>query len=387
MQTEAQLKDIDKLCLDFAKRASQLNSWLENAEEDLTEPVRVNTVEEIEALIARHTDFVRSVATAEGDFDALRQLDDRIKMVMEGANPYTWFTVDTLQDAWDGVQEAIEERSEDLEMEKERQEQNDELRRAFAKQANDFNAWLVETRAKMVEGTGTLDEQLERTKQYHSQVQEKKSTLKAVEDLGARMEENMILDNKYTEHSPVSLGQQWDQLDHLGTRMQHNLEQQIQARNATGVSEEQMKEFTETFRYFDKDDSGYLDHREFKSCLRSLGYTALEVVEEGEEDPEFMAILNSVDPNMDGRVSQSEFMAFMISRATENVDSSLEVVGAFRAAAGGKPYVTVEDLRQVLSADQVDYCQRYMRPYHDEGGEPVPGALDYSRFTQGIFSK
>ena len=43
------------------------------------------------------------------------------------------------------------------------------------------------------------------------------------------MEERLILDNRYTEHSTVSLAQQWDQLDQLGMRMQHNLEQQIQA--------------------------------------------------------------------------------------------------------------------------------------------------------------
>ena len=53
--------------------------------------------------------------------------------------------------------------------------------------------------------------------------------MKRIEDLSAAMEERLILDNRYTEHSTVSLAQQWDQLDQLGMRMQHNLEQQIQA--------------------------------------------------------------------------------------------------------------------------------------------------------------
>ena len=61
-----------------------------------------------------------------------------------------------------------------------------------------------------------------------------RSQLKKIEDLGAAMEEALILDNKYTEHSTVGLAQQWDQLDQLGMRMQHNLEQQIQARWAHG---------------------------------------------------------------------------------------------------------------------------------------------------------
>ena len=48
--------------------------------------------------------------------------------------------------------------------------------------------------------------------------------------LGAALEEALILDNVYTKHSTVGLAQQWDQLEQLGMRMQHNLEQQIQAR-------------------------------------------------------------------------------------------------------------------------------------------------------------
>lgn len=50
------------------------------------------------------------------------------------------------------------------------------------------------------------------------------------------------------------------------------------------------------YRHFDKEKSGRLNHQEFKSCLRSLGYD-LPMVEEGEPDPEFEAILDTVDPN------------------------------------------------------------------------------------------
>ena len=123
-----------------------------------------------------------------------------------------------------------------------------------------------------------------------------KGQLKRIEDLGAAMEERLILDNRYTEHSTVGLAQQWDQLDQLGMRMQHNLDQQIQARNRSGVSEDALREFSMMFKHFDKDKSGKLDHQEFKSCLRALGYD-LPVVEEGQTDPEFQGILDMVDPN------------------------------------------------------------------------------------------
>lgn len=54
-----------------------------------------------------------------------------------------------------------------------------------------------------------------------------KRQLTKIEDLGDSLEEALILDIKY---STIGLAQQWDQLYQLGMRMQHNLEQQIQAR-------------------------------------------------------------------------------------------------------------------------------------------------------------
>lgn len=47
-------------------------------------------------------------------------------------------------------------------------------------------------------------------------------------------------------------------------------------------------------------------------------------------------------------MSLQEYMAFMISRETENVKSSEEIESAFRAlSTESKPYVTKEELYQV----------------------------------------
>merc|ERR1711974_315584 len=162
-------------------------------------------------------------------------------------------------------------------------------------------------------------------------------------------EEKLILDNRYTEHSTVGLAQQWDQLNQLGMRIRHNLEQQIQARNQCGVAEDALKEFSMMFRHFDKDKTGKLDHNAFKSCLRALGYD-LPMVEDGEPEPEFEAILNLVDPNRDG-------------------------------------FVTLQELYSNLSKEMADYCIARMKPYVDPRSEQsVTGALDYMEFTTRLFS-
>uniref|UniRef100_A0A669AYG4 Spectrin alpha chain, non-erythrocytic 1 n=1 Tax=Oreochromis niloticus TaxID=8128 RepID=A0A669AYG4_ORENI len=346
---------VEDLFLTFAKKASAFNSWFENAEEDLTDPVRCNSLEEIKALREAHEAFRSSLSSAQADFNQLAELDQQIKSYQVVSNPYTWFTMEALEETWRNLQKIIKERELELQKEQRRQEENDKLRQEFAQHAN----------------------------RKHQEIRAMRSQLKKIEDLGAAMEEALILDNKYTEHSTVGLAQQWDQLDQLGMRMQHNLEQQIQARNTTGVTEEALKEFS--MIHFDKEKSGRLNHQEFKSCLRSLGYD-LPMVEEGEPDPEFEAILDTVDPNRDGNVSLQEYMAFMISRETENVKSSEEIESAFRAlSAENKPYVTKEELYQNLTKEQADYCLSHMKPYLDSKGRELPSAFDFVEFTRSLF--
>lgn len=386
LKMQDQFRQIEDLFLTFAKRASAFNSWFENAEEDLTDPVRCNSIEEIRALRDAHAQFQASLSSAQADFDALAALDQKIKSFNVGPNPYTWFNMEALEETWRNLQKIIKERDQELSKEAQRQEENDKLRKEFAKYSNAFHQWLTETRTSMMEGSGSLEQQLEATKRKANEVRARRADLKKIEDLGAILEEHLILDNRYTEHSTVGLAQQWDQLDQLGMRMQHNLEQQIQARNQSGVSEDALKEFSMMFKHFDKEKSGKLNHQEFKSCLRALGYD-LPMVEEGQPDPEFDAILDVVDPNRDGHVFLQGYMAFMISKETENVQSSEEIEKAFRAiTAGDRPYVTKEELYANLTKEMADYCVARMKPYVEPKTErTIVGALDYIDFTRTLF--
>ena len=166
--------------------------------------------------------------------------------------------MDALEETWRNLQKIIKEREVELQKEQHRQEDNDKLRREFAKQANAFHAWLTDTRQTMMETTGamSLEEQLEALKHKASQIRNNRAALKKIEDLGALLEDHLILDNRYTEHSTVGLAQAWDQLDQLAMRMQHNLEQQIQARNQSGVTEDALREFSMMFKHFDREKTG-----------------------------------------------------------------------------------------------------------------------------------
>jgi spectrin alpha len=374
----------------FAKKASTFNSWFENAEEDLTDPVRCNSIDEIHELIKAHERFLGTLQSAMVEFDELQKLDVRIKELQMGANPYTWFTMDTLRDTWRSLQKAIKDRETDLHSEKKRQEENDIYRQQFATAASNFYKWLTDTRNEMMEIgslSSSLEQQLTATKQKTDEIRSVQPQFKRIEELSTLLEERLVLDNKYTEHSTLSLSQAWDQLDQLGMRMQHNLEQQIQARNQSGVTEQSLREFSMMFKHFDREKTGRLDHDQFKSCLRALGYD-LPMVEEGQSDPLFDSILETVDPNLGGFVNLQDYMAFMISKETDNISSVADVINAFKALTenGDRPFITKEELQMNLPPDQADYCIRKMAPYRDNNGHTINNAYDYEEFTHSLFS-
>ena len=203
-----------------------------------------------------------------------------------------------------------------------------------------------------MDAQGTLEEQLKSAQQKAEEIMKKREDLKKIERLTTTLEERLILDNKYTNHSALSLAQQWDQINQLAMRMQNNLKQQIQAKNQSGVSEESLREFTMMFKHFDKERVGKLNHKDFKSCMRALGYD-LPLMDEGEQDSEFDEILDEVDPYRSGHVFLHDFIAFMISKETENISTQEEMYNAFRYIANDRPYVTLEEIQAVNNINSV----------------------------------
>lgn len=76
---EVKMKEIDDLLLMFAKRAYELNSWFENAEEDLSDPVRCFSLDQINDMFKAHDSFLASFAQVVQDINDIKDLDARIK--------------------------------------------------------------------------------------------------------------------------------------------------------------------------------------------------------------------------------------------------------------------------------------------------------------------
>ncbi|XP_075396529.1 spectrin alpha chain, erythrocytic 1 isoform X1 [Tenrec ecaudatus] len=386
LEKQLPLQKAEDLFMEFAHKASAFNNWCENAEENLSEPVHCISLNEVRQLQKDHEAFLASLAKAQADFNHLLELDKQIKSLNVPSSPYTWLTIEVLDRIWKHLPDIIKEWEQELKKEEERQVKNFELCQEFEQNASAFLQWILETRAYFLDGsllkeTGTLESQLEANKRKQKEIQAMKRHLTKIEDMGDNLEEALILDIKY---STIGLAQQWDQLYQLGMRMQHNLEQQIQAKDTIGVSEESLKEFSTTYKHFDGNLTGRLTHKEFRSCLRGLNYY-LPMVEDDEPEPKFEKFLNAVDPGRKGYVSLEDYTSFLIDKESENIKSSDEIESAFQALAEGKAYITKEDMKQALTPEQVSFCTSHMQQYVDPQGRSHHAGYDYVGFTNTHF--
>ncbi|VDM98970.1 unnamed protein product [Thelazia callipaeda] len=151
-------------------------------------------------------------------------------------------------------------------------------------------------------------------------------------------------------------------------------------RDSKGISEEQLNEYRSSFNHFDKDRQG-LDPEQLKSCLISIGYN-IRPGKEGDQD--MNRILSVLDPNRMGRIPFDAFLDF-ITRETGDADTAEQMIESFRVLSGGKSYITAEEIRRELPADQAEYCIKKMK--HFQASNAPPGSYNYVSFSRSLYNQ
>jgi len=109
------------------------------------------------------------------------------------------------------------------------------------------------------------------------------------------------------------------------------------------VSDEQLNEFKDTFRNFDKDNSGTLEPLEFKACLQALGH---DITDDG-----LKALVGQLGRKKPGKIVFEEFVNYMISK-TEDSDTLAGLKATLKTIANERDFLSEEDLRRVPGLDQ-----------------------------------
>ncbi|KHN81974.1 Alpha-actinin, sarcomeric [Toxocara canis] len=371
-EAEQVAERLDRLYLDFAKRAAPFNNWLDGAREDLSDLVIVHEMREVQDLVSAHNQFKATISDADAEFHNICGIEQEIARLVEQhnldrellRNPYTDLSGNEIRRKWQEVQQAVPKRDGQLQQELHRQQNNERLRQIFAEKANTVGPWLERQLESVLSigmgGRGSLESAISQLRNIQQQAYAYKPNLDELEKINQEMQENFVFENRAARYSMESLRVGWESLLTSINRTTNECENQILMRDSKGISEEQLNEYRASFNHFDKDRQG-LDSEQLKSCLISIGYN-IRPGREGDQD--MNRILSVVDPNRMGRVPFDAFLDFM-TRETADADTVEQMIESFKILSSGKPFITAEELRRELPTDQAEYCIERMTAYRD----------------------
>lgn len=103
------------------------------------------------------------------------------------------------------------------------------------------------------------------------------------------------------------------------------------------LTEEQIAEFSEAFRLFDKNGDGTITTQELGTVLRSLGQTPTEA--------ELKEYVNVVDVDGNGKIDFTEFLTMM-----QDMDNKEVIREAFRVFdKDGNGFISAAELRHIMT--------------------------------------
>jgi len=135
------------------------------------------------------------------------------------------------------------------------------------------------------------------------------------------------------------------------------------------LSPEQIQEYQEAFRLFDKDGNGKIDKFELAEVMKALGSPATP------QDIEDM--INEVDLDRNGTIEFNEFMIMMGSQKNEEE----ELKNAFRTFdKNGDGYISRDELKLVMASLGESLKEEEIEEMMREADENRDGKLDFKEF-------
>jgi len=236
--------------------------------------------------------------------------------------------------------------------------------------ANEYNKWsdsaLKEITADL---SGALEDQLKALKQIGEKAL-KTSTdqISKIEKFHSLVEEADIserVDKTYNDLQNIH--------EIIGDSFQKryaNIEEAILTEKLSSVSKEQLQEFSDVFKHFDKSKMGKLDKNSFKAACAAAG----EDIPDKDLDNTFAKF----DSDKDGFIQFEEFIQFMSSVVKEGTGYE-DIVESFSEIAGGKDFITEAQLRSNLEAEEADFLIQNM--------PKVSGGFDYKAYAKKTYGK
>jgi len=245
------------------------------------------------------------------------------------------------------------------------QQEREDLR-SFAKMYDELSVKIRSVEGRLykaiVRSDDTLEVMLQAVGDAVNVTQDIEPGMQELHKLYKEVAHAMIFENPHIENPQNPDGMQaitvrFDDVRASALKLISEVNNTMMLRDLIGIPNDQVSELRRHFFHFDKNENGLLERNEMLQCLTSLGSEATWA---------------QVEP-CGVAVTPKEFMIERVGDGQEKIVAHLK--DSFRALAGGKPYVTEEQLQQDLPPEQAQYCIAHMSAF--TGPDAVPGALDY----------
>jgi len=240
----------------------------------------------------------------------------------------------------------------------------------------DFTDWLKAHRDTLASSTHkSLQEQLDDVNKTSQESKTAESKLAVINETASKVEARNLANNPYTNVTKEDAAAQWQQFGVLCQKKKDLLIEQLAESKRGGLTEAQLKEIHHNFNHFDSDKNGFLNKRELRTCLQSLGE---------ECTPKDIAkVLAEYDKKNEGHLTLEEFERFM-KASLGDTDTHDEIIKSFKYLSYDREVITPPELAAVVN-------ERSFNDHHVEYlTKEVPGkdgGLDFASWTKAVFER
>jgi len=280
-------------------------------------------------------------------------------------NPYSKLTPDDMAKTREEQAGALHARQTRFHAELEKLRADDKACRNLAGAADPFVAKLQGNTAKIADCKLDLDPFLALVNSVSGSPT--KEELAAVVAFQKVVDDRQIIFNRHTLNNGSDCVTQLGQYQDYTKTKKESIEADIEHRNLRGLTKENYVEIKQQFDQFDKDKSGYLDKREFRSCLYSVGE------ERGRKEIEaILTKLGNGDPN-NIKISYDGYKEFMIEQLGDT-DTQEEVVKGFKLMNRQEETCQWSVMQNIMEQHHLDYIKN-------------THGVDYSKWVVSVFAR
>jgi len=366
-------QELEQKRLDFEFDCQNFITYLDSIHDVLTDPINVTSVAGVNELSAVFDDTMKQLDAKKADYDKI--VADAEALNAAGVP----VSHEQTTAKWNATNQNADQRKAQLAAELAKQQANEEVCKNFASKADAVDKWVQSTSGVVQGSQGDLESQLQSIRNLN--LEEGKKLLEELAKIADELAQAGVRSNPHTELSLPIMSARVGELTTVKSDKEALLEKEILSQKHSKASPEQIEEFKEVFKHFDKNSSGSLNLSEFKSCLQSLGEDPSD-----DELQRLYASLATVDYNNNGenvkQIGFDSFLEYMI-KITSDTTTEDEIGDAFRALAQDKDFITADDLRRSgMPNEKVDYLLKEMPAYAG-----VEGGYDYKKWAAGAFAR